>query len=438
MKPFGFFRNKKNDTFRISEDDKGWVEHNLEWLIQTFGYPTRNYDQFLLTEIHFIATFRAEKVYIDNIIEDVCALLEMPDNVISFELVNDLRDIHGMPLVTIGDSVDIEFEVNDGKYHMYIANSLQNNPRRLIYRMVHECIEIKLISMNLEFDDGDDTDLFIYLAGIYFGFGVILANSLIDAGISNDGTWETSWNYRSPMPDETMIFGLATFTKLIEQDAPEWKHGLTLDMKGLFEKAITYLTENPSRLYDPNELEANDLFTRAIDRYVKNEFHEGIAMLEEVLFLTKLDQMKAIVFNEIGYYNLRLKNYEKSLTYFEKSIQIRPEFGYPMDNLGYALIQLGQIEEGREWLEQAMNTANNELAYSYRNLALYHQAKGDVDEAADCFQRAFDSMLGNVDLLEYHFANFLIENGELEKGLDMLKLGVEKGEPEAIERMKDF
>ncbi|MHA7128834.1 tetratricopeptide repeat protein [Algoriphagus namhaensis] len=438
MKLFGFFKNKENVTFRIAEPDRQWVEDNFRWLIKVFGYPYRESEQILLSENYFPKTFTSDRVSIENIIKDLCSLLQIQEEKISFEVVNDIRDSYGLPYEIEGKPFETEFEIEAGQYKIHIANSLHKHPKRLIYSLVYEFIRIKLTDNKLQYDTGDDTDLFIYLAGIYFGFGVLLSQSLKDTGRIDDGFWETKWNYISEMPNEIMAFALATYSKLIEQDSPKWKDDLQSDLKSQFGKAIKYLADNPSELYDKQELEANELLKLAYDQYLNNDFEEGIANLQKILFLTNDDVMKADVYNNLGYYSIRLKNYEQSLSYFKNSIQIIPDYGYSYDNLGYALIQLGELEEGKEWLDKAMETKNNDFAYTYRNFALYYQAKGEMNKAEDYFKKSFESITDTVDLLEYHYADFLIKNGETEKGLEFLKKAVEKGEPEAIEKMNEI
>jgi predicted Zn-dependent protease len=61
-----------------------------------------------------------------------------------------------------------------------------------------------------------------------------------------------------------------------------------------------------------------------------------------------------------------------------------------------------------------------------------------LNKAEDYFKKSFESITDSVDLLEYHYADFLMKNGETEKGLEFLKKAVEKVEPEAIERMNEI
>lgn len=438
MKIFGFFKNKENDTFRITEPDRLWVEDNFRWLIKVLGYPYLESEQILLSEIYFPKTFKGDKVLIENIIKDLCSLLQIREEKISFEVISDIRDTYGMPYEIEGKQFETDLEIVEGKYVVQIANSLQKHPKRLIYSLVYEFIKIKLSDNKLQFDTGDDTDLFIYLAGIYFGFGVLLSQNLKDTGRMDDGFWETKWNYISEMPNEIMAYSLATYSKLIEQESPKWKVNLPSDLKNQFEKSIKYLADHSSELYNKKEIEANVLFKTANDQYLKNEFEEAITNLQKILFLTNDDVMKADVYNNLGYYNLRLKNYEQSVKNFENSIHVFPDYGYANNNLGYALIQLGKLEEGKEWLDKAIETENNDFAYTYRNLALYYQAKGELNKAEDLFKKAFESVKYSDELLEYHYADFLIQNGKTDKGLEFLKKAVEKGEPEAIEKMNEI
>jgi len=295
MKLFGFYKKKRNDKFRITESDRLWVENNFKWLIKVFGFPVKESEQILLTEDYFPNTFKADIVLIDNIIRDLCLLLQINESKVTFEVITDIRDSYGLPYEIEGKAFETDFQAIDGCFKIIIANNLQKHHKRLIYCLIYEFIRIKLTDNNLQFDTGDDTDLFIYLAGIYFGFGIILSQNLKDTGRVDDGFWETKWNYISDMPNEIMAFGLATYSKLFELNTPKWKERLPSELKDQFEKAIK-----------------------------------------------------------------------------------------------------------------------------------------------DFFEKSFASATGPVDLLEYHYADFLFRNGKIDEGLEYLKKAVAKGEPEAINKMNEI
>lgn len=242
MKLFGF--NNKKETFQIAEENKIWIEENLKWLISALGEPDRNIGQVLFTENYFPETFKAGTASPETITEDLCHLIKINEEKVSLEIMTDLRDSYGIPYEIEGNAFESDMEVGDGTYIIHIANSLLKQPERLISCLVNELVRIKLTDSNLEFDTGDDTDLFIYLAAIYFGFGVILSQNLHDTGRTSDGFWETKWTYTSQIPDEIMAYGLAVYSKLTEQNTPGWVEFLPSELRREVEKAIALLSKN--------------------------------------------------------------------------------------------------------------------------------------------------------------------------------------------------
>lgn len=441
---FNFFR-KNNNTQRhidnnsvdwITESDRIWVEENFKWLIQAYGYPARQSEQIIISEKNFPKTFSTSDISIENSIEDLCELFGIDSAKIQFELHQDLRDIYGVSYVSEGKPFEAEIEIlSENNYKLHIAKSITKRPNRLIFSLIYEFIKIRLTENRLQYDTGEDSSLFLFIAGIYFGFGIPLAQNLTDRGRSDDGFWETKWNYVSEMPNEVMAFGLATYSKLIEQDNPVWKNELPHELRNQFDAAIGFLNETPSPIFNKTELDANDLFHCADEEYKNGNYEMAISNLQKILFITKDELLKADVYNNIGYYQLRSGDYKHSIQHFQKAIELDPNYGFAYDNLGYSLIQTGQLEEGKQQLEKALKTKNNDNAYTYRNLALYYLAKNDFEKAKLNFQLAFEVESSPVDLLEFHYANFCFSQGEREKGMEYLEKAVLKNEPEAIKQM---
>jgi Tfp pilus assembly protein PilF len=356
-----------------------------------------------------------------------------------FEVHEDLRDVYGMPFATVNKQYEAETEIlENNSYKLHIAKITIKQPNRLIFSLIYEFIRIRLIEDKLPFETEEDTSLFIFIAGIYFGFGIPLLHNLTDRGRVDDGFWVTKWSYFSEMPNEVMIFGLATYSKLIGHDNPEWKSELSQVLKQQFDDAIKLINKTPPTIFSKAELDANDLFHFADNAYKNGNYKESISNLEKILTLTNDEFLKADVHNNIGYNQIRCGEFEKSIASFHKAIRIDPNYGFAYSNLGYSLIQIGKLEEGKKQLDKALKTNDNDIAYIYRNLALYHLAKNDLEKAENNFQLAFETETVPVDFLEFYYANYLIKIGEKEKGMEYLKRAVEKGEPEAIERMNEL
>lgn len=435
MKILGF-NLSSGSSFNITEDDRHWVEENFRWLKEVFGYPNKQEEQVLLTPKFFPETFATPAVTIEHVIADLCRQFGIARHTVRHEIVTDLRDYNNIPYQIEGKPFECETDLTKGQYTIFVAGSLQKHPERLIYSLIYEFIRIRLTESNIEFDvGGDDTGLFIYLAGIYYGFGVVLAQNLEHTGRSSDGMWEIKWNYVSEMPLPVMAFSLATYANLRGEQDPAWKHELKGDFKKMFEDALVYLHENPNDLYDEVEVKANDLFNQANDHFEKGGMEEAIATLQKILFLSNDAHLRADVYNNMGYYYLRMKDYQQGMSNFRKALALGPEYGYANDNLGYALIMAGELEEGRSYLEKAMQTANNDPAYTFRNFALYHQRKKEFHRAEEFFQRAFDQNTP-VDLLEYHYGEFLLEQGHAEKAKAFFQKSADKNEEEGITKLR--
>ncbi len=418
--------------------DRIWIEDNYKWLIQVFGYPTRRSNQILINDKYFPRTFSSKELNIQYLIDDLCTLTGLDSSLISFELHRDLRDVYGMPYSIDGKPFETEIEIGEHGYSIHIAQSLTNLPNRLIYNLIYEFIKIRLIESKLEFDTGEDTGLFIFIAGIYFGFGIPLAQNLTETGRQDDGIWETKWNYISDMPYEVMAFGLAAYSILLDQEDPEWKNELPKELVNQFDAAINALRERPLSLFNKAELEAADLFRQADEEYANGKYESAISTLQKILFLTEDEFLRADVHNNIGYYQIRSGEYEKSIANFQKAIQLDSNYGFAYDNLGYALILTGKIEEGKDQLEKALRTENNDDTYTYRNFGLYYHAKNELEIAEDNFKLAFKSQTAPVDLLEYHYAELLFAQGRTVEAMKYLEKAVKKGEPEAIKMFESI
>jgi tetratricopeptide (TPR) repeat protein len=424
--------------FNITEDDRLWVEENFRWLKSVFGYPSKTEPEVLLTSKFFPATYGAKTIVIANVITDLCELFSIPRDSVKYEILTDIRDYNSIPYQIEGTPFECETDLKKGAYTIFVANSIQKHPDRLIYSLIYEFIRIGLTESELQFDvEGDDTNLFVYLAGIYYGFGVILAQNLLHSGNKSEGSQEIKWNYGSIMPHQIMAFSLATYASMTGDNDPSWKNEFKGDFKKMLEDALAYIRAYPNDLYDEKEVKANELFHDANVHFDKNEFEAAISALQKILFLTSDEFLKADVYNNMGYYYLRKKDYQQGISNFRKSLNIGQDYGFANDNLGYSLIMTGELEEGVFYLTKAMQTENNDIAYTFRNFALYHQRKGEFNLAEECFQKSFEQKTP-VDLLEYHYGEFLLELGDVEKAKEFFRTSSEKNEGEGNAKLAEL
>ena len=431
------------NKFWISDTDKEWVHSCFQLLIQAYGYPYRDSDTILFTHAFFPITFANKQIDPSAIIQDLCLLLGIRENKITFEIVDDIRDTQGVPYEIQGHPFECEMEITEkdggNNYHLFIAKTLLKHPGRLLLNLIIQTLKAKQFENKLPIEDVNEIDLLMYHTAIYLGFGFLLYQNLAEHGNSNDGLfWERKWRFISPMPIPVMAYAMALFYDLKEDKDPVWKNQLKADLKKVYNLASQFISETGNPLFNKQELTARDSFINGQGFYDKNDFNSAVTEFQKALFATEDIYLKADIYNFIGYTYLRIREYDKSILYFQKALEIRPGYGYANDNLGFAFIMNGDLDSGKYYLNIALQTKENDLAYSHRNFALYYQARKEYELADEYFQKAFDSIVIPVDGLEFFYAKFLLEKGEKEGGIEYLIKAVEKGEPEAINLMKDL
>lgn len=427
----------KKEKFPISDNDKAWVQERFKWLIDVYGYPVGKSKTVLFTKDFFPHTFSHKEIDIDSLINDFCNLFNLNRKRISFAIDEDIRDTIDTPYQIDGrienTDLSVDRSTEEYLYKIIIAKSLLTNTGQLLLNLDLNFIKIHLLENKIDCDTVEDGELLVYLAGIFLGHGIILYRNLIESGTSSDNFWQKKWRYVSIMPEPVMAYGLALYCNLFEEDDPAWKNNLSVSLKNQFEKAVEFIKKDSNPLYNKQELEAERLFEEGSDNSEQNNFENAIECYHKILFLTQSDYLKSTANNNIGYAYLRKSEYEKSIPYFQKAIELRPGFGYANDNLGFAFIMNGDLDTGKFYLNTAMQTNDNDDAYSYRNFALYYQKRKEYALAEEYFQKAFNNIVIPVDLLEYFYANYLLEIGHKERAIDYLNIAVKKGEPEAID-----
>jgi tetratricopeptide (TPR) repeat protein len=428
--------------FHITDADKEWVHETFDWLLKSYGYPVPGFTPILLTKEHFPQMIADPESPVEPLIADLCQLFGIDPNTISYEVEYDIRDNYGTPYEIQGApyECDLEFiEKEEGShYKLYMANSLLQNPSRLVFNTVFRFIQIELSQTNPLWMNTGDHNLYFYLIGIYKGWGVILAQTMTDTGRATDGFWETSWKHISPMPVPIMAYSMALLSGMIEEKDPGWKQFLPADTRSEFEKAIAFIDKNGNPFYNKQELAASALFSEAGLLYNERRWDESIELYQKALFLTSDDLVRSRIYNDLGYMHLCKNEFERSIPSFLKALELDPAASYANDNLGFAYIMIGDLDTGRHHLAIALQSGTNEHSYSYRNLALYHQKKGETELARVHFQRSFDSITFPVDWLEYYYARFLFEHGEKDEAIKYLQMAVDKGEELAIQWMNEI
>lgn len=431
----GFFSFKKKSKITIHKQESDWVNQTFKLLISGLGIERNNHKQIKFSREFFPNTFAGSNTLIKAIIIDLTNILELNDVNIKYDIQEDLRDIYGVEFETTGNLFECSLDYDENCYQLHIANSIVNESHRLVYCLIKEFSLIKLNEVAKDYDFNVDPGMFVYLVGIYLGFGVILAQNLADIRSYEDGDYRVNKTYISEMPLELMAFSLAYNSKLIGLDKPSWVGELPKPIDQFYQDSIELMEENDLFNITSDDIRVWNSFYQADTHYNKYEFEEANEILKNIDTSFSTIKIQSEVADSIGYNYLRMNNFEKSREYFQLAKELDPMNGYSISNLGYVLLRLGEIEDSRELNELALTFKLNITSYIYRNIALYHLMKNELVESEKFFDLALDFDDNNVDYLEYHYAELLIAKGEIDKAKKYLRISIKKKEKEGINLM---
>ena len=393
---------KRKSEFVVTEADRLWVEESFGNLIKPFGYPNEPKDVDV-SKAYFINCFDEDSFSPENMLEDLGVLLGVDTDQYSITLVKDIRD-SDLDYSTEGRMFEATLVIGETNHIIHLANSVVGRPKRMIYLIAKELIAHMLMEVFVNFDE--DEYLFTYIAAIWFGFGTIFAENLIDVGFERDGLQEQKWYNYSLMPPPVFGYALAYIDKLV--DGPGYN--LSGEVGDGYNQATVYLEGKEVSLYNADELKANRLSAQSYEAYEVKEFEESIVLSQSALLLTQDDFRKADLLLNIGYNHQMLERYEIAISYFEKVLELNENYAYAYDNSGFCYINLGQLDKGKSLVEKAMETGGNDDGYSFRNLALYYWKIGDRQKAEEYFTMAKEWGGLKVDLLDELYDEFKSES----------------------------
>jgi len=433
--------------FSITPEDKRWVDSCYRWLIKTFGYPAKESGPILFTPSYFPITHRARKVNVDNLLTDLCNLYLIDRATVSFELIPDIRDIPNTPHKIEGKAFESELEiVTEGskpKYIIHVANSLEHREYLLLRRLILELTTIKIYERSPDLVSAAGLSYFSYIAGVYFGFGVLISRALVEVGIEYRGGWQKTWRSKSEVPYQVVSYALASYSKLIGDESPSWKSNLPTDVIEEYDAAIKYLQANPDETtyFDPttfeNDLKARQHQANAMSLSKDKKYKEALGEYNLAISLATDKYLLSLLYINVGYMYLMMENYDESLPYYIKALELRPDYDYAFANMGYIYTMTGQLEKAKEYLEKVEPYDNILKAYLLRDWALYYMKQGNDQLAHDYFQKAFDTQT-TVDLLEYFYAKYLLSKSNTAEAMRYLAMSADKGEKQGIELLNSL
>lgn len=205
--------------------------------------------------------------------------------------------------------------------------------------------------------------------------------------------------------------------------------GMIFEADGKFDRAISEYELAIGCNLNNNKIFLADALLRSAELYIKRgDKEKAISCLNEVINLNIINEPIQI------YYKLAELYYEKediknACIIFEKIKEINPSFYHLHFYLAICYERLGKLEEAAFEAKTALNMSPNDwtmhlaLYRIYNKIGNKEMAKEHYDQAYLILEKSID--LGSKEEREYiALGQFLLNKGEKERGLSVLKKGL--------------
>ncbi len=411
---FGLF-NKKSYQPTVTPEDKEWIEKNISWFIEAFGFEKLRAQPFMLPVWeHFPYNNLKDGDQFKKLFDQLCGHWDLNPDEIIIKIFDDIKSKQWetlMPQGTFNEPVGMYNQIytsGEKRFNIQLAKSNLENPQLLIAVIAHELAHVKLLGGNYISRTDRDLEPFTDLACIYFGFGIFLANSVQ----SKDLYWISRTGY---LPNQLISYANALVCYITDHDAGRYYSVLNGNTIDLFKKDFNFLVHTHDTALIKNKisaLETNYKIGKQItDGFDKRNFSEVIVASSKVL---ETDPRNYIAYNNIGYALLQQKNYEEAIEQFTKAITIEPYWDYPYNNRGYCKLQLNDMDNAFIDLYHSFEM-NPENSYSWRNLGAYYLKNNDCDKALQHFEEA-EKIDPKTEMINFYLGKAHLKVGNIELG----------------------
>ena len=239
------FWNKKK-KLPITEEDKIWVDEDLNWLKTEFGKvhfmeirtvtPTKDF---------YERTFDGTEKDAEFILERTMELMNIQNVDIKLDFFSDSPiEMADGTILTTPANLNGSWKSASGTYQqtengtvISIETRQLKNPISLIATISHELAHQILLGENrIEENDEFLTDF----TAITYGFGIFIGNSRFQISSQGFGWQSSSQGY---LPEQIIAYSMAWLSKE-RNEKTEYSQFLNKSMKKYFDQSLKWLTEN--------------------------------------------------------------------------------------------------------------------------------------------------------------------------------------------------
>lgn len=126
------------------------------------------------------------------------------------------------------------------------------------------------------------------------------------------------------------------------------------------------------------------------------------------------------IYYPLGNLALTEEKFEEAIELFEKAAEEQEEMTYNLaSNLGAACIGAEKYDKAKDYLSEAIDL-QADAAEAYKNMAVLYRKTGEVDAAADYFQKYLDLVPTDMDVIQ-SYAMYMTAHGRWDKAGELLR-----------------
>jgi tetratricopeptide (TPR) repeat protein len=423
---FGLFkRNSFKPTVTI--EDKNWIEKNILWFIEVFGFSKLKERPFiLLSPDTFPYSNLKESDQFHRFFEQLCSIWEVDPNEINVKFFDDIKSKQWTNLAPQGSISEPigqyyrPYTKEEKRFNIHLAKSNLEHLQLLIAVSAHELAHVKLLGSNYIKQSDPDMEPLTDLASIFFGFGLFVANTCQ----IQDSYWIGRSGYLS---NELISYTNALICYITGSDVQQYVPLLNTNTKAVFKQDYEFLKNTGDTLLTQDtvkrSVDAFEIDRKIADGLKGRAFDQVIKGCEELI---QVNPKNPAAFNTLGYALLSQKRYEVAIAAFTKAIDINPYWDYPYNNRGYCKLQKGSLDDALADIHSAFEM-NPDNSFAWRNMGAYYLAISDFDQALQHFEEA-EKIDPNTELINFYLGQTYLKTGDSEKAKFYLDRSKEKNE----------
>jgi hypothetical protein len=235
---FGWLRPKA--VCPIDQSYRDWIDSRWKWLENEFGLDRlRNAPVVLPRPQYFPDRYCGTEEDAKRMLGRVCTYMGIDANTIDLIIYQDNTPSYEghWRQATAG-----LYQAHQGKFRIWIEVSNLDDPLAMVATMSHELGHVHLLGHGRLSEDAEDQEPLTDLLTVFFGLGVITANSVIREHYWHEGNssgWRMGRRGYLGMPQYG--YALSLFARARGEDGSRFVKELRLDVRSAFRQSMRFL-----------------------------------------------------------------------------------------------------------------------------------------------------------------------------------------------------